>query len=161
MVPVPMADLFNVAAQYERAGKMEEADRLLNHILAVAPNQPDTLHMSGIVAFRLGRQQEALEKMEKAIEYGVDVALYLRNICEVYRTLNRLDDAVAAARRAALLSPSDPLCLHNLAVIHYERVEIDASIEAAERALMMKPDMAGAHFARAEGLLIKGQWAEG
>jgi hypothetical protein len=161
MVPVPMADLFSVAAQYERSGKMEEADRLLNYILAVAPNQPDTLHMSGIVAFRLGRQQEALEKMERAIEVGIDIGLYLRNICEVYRTLNRLDDAVAAARRAAALAPSDPLCLHNLAVIHYERVEIDASIEAAERALMMKPDMAGAHFARAEALLVRGDWAEG
>ena len=161
MVPVPMGDLFAVAAQYERSGKMEEADRLLNHILAVAPDQADTLHMSGIVAFRLGRQQEGLEKMERAIEYGIDIGLYLRNICEVYRTLNRLDDAVAAARRAVALSPSDPLCLHNLAVIHYERVEIDASIEAAERAMMMKPDLAGAHFARAEGLLIRGDWAEG
>jgi hypothetical protein len=161
MVPVPMAELLAVAAQYERSGKMDEADRLLNHILAVAPRQPDTLHMSGIVAFRLGRQQEALEKMEQAIEYGIDIGLYLRNICEVYRTLNRLDDAVAAARRAAALAPSDPLCLHNLAVIHYERVEIDASIDVAERALLMKPDMAGAHFARAEGLLIRGDWAEG
>jgi len=161
MVPVPIADLFLAAADYERAGKMAEAERLLNRILAVAPNQPDTLHLSGIVAFRLGRQQEALAKLEKAIEHGVDVALYLRNICEVYRTLNRLDEAVAAARRATALAPSDPLCLHNLAVVLYERVEIDESIDAAERALMMQPDLAGAHFARAEGLLIMGEWASG
>lgn len=161
MVPVPMDELFAVAAHYERTGKMREADRLLNHILAVTSNQPDTLHLSGIVAFRLGRHQEALEKMERAIEYGVEIALYLRNICEVYRTLNRLDDAVAAGRRAAALAPSDPLCLHNLAVIHYERVEIEDSIAAADRALMMKPDMAGAHFAKAEALLIKGDWEHG
>jgi hypothetical protein len=161
MVPVPMAELFDIAAQCERSGKMAEADRLLNYILAVAPNQPDTLHMSGIVAFRLGRQDEALAKMERAIELGVDIALYLRNICEVYRTLNRLDDALVAAKRAAALAPSDPLCLHNLAVIHYERVEIEESIDAAERALMMKPEMTGAHFARAEALLIKGDWERG
>ena len=161
MVPVPIGELFTVAAQYERSGKMAEADRLLNYILAVAPDQPDTLHMSGIVAFRLGRQEEALAKMEKAIERGVDIALYLRNICEVYRTLNKLDEAVVAAKRAADLAPSDPLCLHNLSVIHYERVEIEESIAAAERALMMSPDMPGAHFARAEGLLIKGDWEQG
>lgn len=159
MVPVPIGELFTVAAQYERSGKMAEADRLLNYILAVAPDQPDTLHMSGIVAFRLGRQEEALAKMEKAIERGVDIALYLRNICEVYRTLNKLDEAVVATKRAADLAPSDPLCLHNLSVIHYERVEIEKSIDAAERAMMGSPDMAGAHFARAEGLLIKGGWA--
>jgi tetratricopeptide (TPR) repeat protein len=156
MVPVPMAELFTIAARQERSGNLAEADRLLNYILAVAPNQPDALHMSGIVAFRLGRQAEALAKMEQAIAHGVDIALYLRNICEVYRTLNRLDQAVAAAKRAVALAPSDPLCLHNLAVIHYERVEIDESIDCAERALLMNPELAGAHFARAEALLIKG-----
>jgi hypothetical protein len=161
MVPVPLPDLFRLAAQQEAAGRMEEADRLLGYILAVAPHQVDALHMSGIVAFRLGRHQEALEKIEAAIERGVDIALYLRNICEIYRTLNRLDEALAAALRAAALAPNDPLCLHNLAVIHYERVEIEASIDAADRALMMKPDLAGAHFARAEGLLVKGEMAEG
>jgi hypothetical protein len=161
MVPVPLPELFAVAAQQEAAGRLEEADRLLQYILAVAPHQPDTLHMSGIVAFRLGRHQEALEKIEEAIQRGVDIALYLRNICEIYRTLNRLDDALNAALRAASLAPSDPLCLHNLAVIQYERVEIDESIAAAERALLMKPDLPGAHFARAEALLIKGELAEG
>lgn len=160
-VPVPLQELFALAAQQEAAGRLQEADRLLGHILAVAPHQPDTLHMSGIVAFRLGRHREALEKIEQAIERGVDIALYLRNICEIYRTLNRLDDALTAALRAAALAPSDPLCLHNLAVIHYERVEVDESIAAADRALMMNPDLAGAHFARAEALLLKGELAQG
>lgn len=140
MVPVPMAELLAIAARQERAGNLQEAERLLNHILAVAPAQPDALHMSGIVAFRLGRQEEALAKMQQAIEHGVDIALYLRNICEVYRTLNRLDEAVAAARRAVALAPSDPICLHNLAVIHYERAEIKESIDCAERALLITPD---------------------
>ena len=161
MVPVPMSELFAIAARQEHHGNLAEADRLLNHILGVAPNQPDALHMSGIVAFRLGRPGEAVAKIEQAIAYGVDIALYLRNICEVYRTLNRLDEAVAAAQRASALAPSDPLCLHNLAVIHYERVEIEDSLDCAERALLMAPDMAGPHFARAEALLIKGDWAQG
>jgi tetratricopeptide (TPR) repeat protein len=161
MVPVPLPELFAIAARQERSGNLAEADRLLNHMLAVAPTQPDVLHMSGIVAFRLGRQEEAVAKLEQAIANGVDIALYLRNICEVYRVLNRLDDAVAAAKRAAALAPNDPLCLHNLSVIHYERVEIDESIDCAERALLMSPDMAGAHFARAEALLIKGDMAQG
>jgi hypothetical protein len=161
MVPVPISELFSIAARQERSGNLAEAGKLLNYMLAVAPNQPDALHMSGIVAFRQGRQEEALAKMEQAIAHGVDIALYLRNICEVYRTLNRLDDAVVAAKRAVALAPSDPLCLHNLAVIHYERVEIDESIACAERALLMSPDLPGAHFARAEALLIKGDWAQG
>ena len=101
-----MANCCASPARQERAGNLQEADRLLDRILAVAPNQPDALHMSGIVAFRLGDPDEALAKMEQAIAHGIDIALYLRNICEVYRTLGRLDEALAAARRAAALAPS-------------------------------------------------------
>lgn len=161
MVPVPLNELFMVAAEYERSKRWPEADRLLNHILAVAPNQADSLHLAGIVSFRLGRQQEALERMERAIAHGVDTPLYLRNICEVYRSLGRLDEALASAQRAAALSPSDPLCLHNLSVIHYERLELDESIACADRALAMNAGLPGAHFARAEALLLRGDWAEG
>jgi hypothetical protein len=160
-IPVPMAELFAIAAHSEQFGQLEQADRLVNYILSAEPNHPDTLHLSGIVGFRLGREAEALAKLEKAIALGTDIALYLRNICEVYRTLNRLDDAVAAARRAVRLAPNDPLCLHNLAVIHYERLEIDESIAAAEAALMMHPDLAIAHFARAEALLVSGCMEQG
>ena len=160
-VPVPLVELFTIAAGFERAGKLEEADRLFAHILAVAPNQADSLHLSGVVAFRLGRQDEAVAKVEKAIQHGIDIALYLRNLCEIYRTLNRLDDAVATGRRAAQLAPNDPLCLHNLAVLYYERLEIDESIACADAALRIDPDLASAHLSRAEGLLIQGNLAEG
>jgi hypothetical protein len=160
-VPVPLGEVFGLAAELERTGRLEQADRLLGHILAVAPTQADTLHLSGIVAFRLKRIDEALEKMERAIQYGVDTPLYYRNICEVYRTLGRLDDALHAATRAVQLLPSDPLSLHNLAIIHYERLEIDASIACAEKALLMNPSLPGAHFELAEALLLKGEMARG
>jgi tetratricopeptide (TPR) repeat protein len=75
--------------------------------------------------------------------------------------MGRLDEAVAAARRAAELRPSDPVCLHNLAVVHNERLEPEDSIACAERALLMAPDLAGAHFAMAEALLILGRMERG
>jgi tetratricopeptide (TPR) repeat protein len=161
MVPVPLGDLFTVAAEYERAGKIAEADRLLGYILQAVPNQPDSLHLAGIVAFRLGRHEQSLALMEQAIARGVDTPLYLRNICEVYRTLGRLDEALASATRAVELSPSDPLCLHNLAIIHYERLEIEQSIACAEQALLMNPALPGAHFELADALLLIGEWARG
>ena len=160
-VPVPLADLLRISAEYEAVGRHAEADRLLARALAAAPEEPEVLHLSGIVAFRLGRHAEALARMERAIERGINTSLYFRNICEVYRTLGRLDDALAAAQRARELSPHDPLCLHNLAVIRYERLELAESIAAADAALAMNAQLPGAHFARAEALLLRGDWAEG
>ena len=158
---VPIAEILQIAMEYERGGKLAEAERMLRHVLDAYPTQADALHLMGIVTFRLGKREEALAHMEGALRYGVDTPLYLRNICELYRTLWRHDEALVAARRAVALAPSDPLCLHNLAIIHSERGEYDEALACAEAALAIDPKQPGAHFVRAEILLARGQMAEG
>jgi hypothetical protein len=160
-VAVPLGAVLAIATEFERAGRLDEAAGLLGHALAAAPTQPDTLHLAGIVAFRQKRVADALDLMQRAIRYGVDTPLYLRNICEVYRTLGRLDEALEAARQAAALARTDPLCLHNLAIIHYHRLEIDDCLDCARRALAIDPTLPGAHFVLAEALLLRGEMAQG
>jgi len=160
-VPVPLAEILRVAGEYERAGRMEDAQRLLDHILAAAPHQGDALHLAGIVAFRRGDPDKALALMEGALRHGIDTPLYLRNICELYRVQGRLDEALVAARRATAMAPADPLCLHNQAIIHYHRLELDAALDCGMRALHIDPSLPGAHFVRAEALLLRGEWAAG
>jgi Flp pilus assembly protein TadD len=160
-VPLAFADLMSLAARLENEKDYAFADRLLERALAAAPDQPDALHLSGIVAFRLGRRDEALAKIERAIAHGIDIRLYLRNISEVYRALGRFDDALNAALRAVALAPEDPVCLHNLAVIQYHRLELDDCIASAEKALRMNAFMPGPHFQLAEALLLRGEWDSG
>lgn len=160
-VPLPLGEVLRIANEYEQTGRHEDARRLLDHILAVAPNQGDALHLAGIVAFRLGDPARSLDLMQRSLEHGIDTPLYQRNICEVYRALGRLDEALEAARRATLLAPADPLCLHNQAIIHYHRLELDEALDCAGRALRIDPSLPGAHFVRAETLLLRGEWAEG
>lgn len=75
-VPLPIEDLLSLARRLEAEKDYALADRLLLRALTVAPDHPDTLHLSGIVAFRLGRREEALAKIERAIERGPDIRLY-------------------------------------------------------------------------------------
>jgi hypothetical protein len=160
-VPLPLGEVLRIAHEYEQTNRHQDAERLLNHILAVAPNLGDALHLAGIVAFRLGDPARSLDLMERSITHGIDTPLYLRNICEVYRALGRLDEALDTARRATALAPADPLCLHNQAIIHYHRLELDAALDCAGAALRIDPSLPGAHFVRAETLLLRGEWAEG
>jgi tetratricopeptide (TPR) repeat protein len=159
--PVPIKELIQIAADYDRAGKPRLAYRTLMHVLKVAPQQPDALHIAGLSAFRLGHEQQALALISRAVRVGPDTALYLRNLCEIYRSLGRMDEALQAAQRAAALSPNDPLCLHNQSIIHYHRLELDEALACARQALLIAPRMAGAHFGCAETLLLRGEWAQG
>jgi len=160
-VPLPLPEVLRVANEYERGGRLDDAKRLLDHVLAAAPNEPNALHLSGIVAFRLGEPEKALALMQRSLTHGIDTPLYLRNICEVYRVLGHLDEALETGRRATALAPADPLCLQNQAIIHQHRLELDEALSCAEQALRIDPSLPGAHFVRAEVLLMRGNWAEG
>jgi Flp pilus assembly protein TadD len=160
-IPLPLVEVLRLAGEAEASGRYEEAKRLLDYILAAEPNEPSALHLSGVVAFRLGNPDKALELMERSLALGIDTPLYLRNICEMYRVLGRLDEALDAASQAVVLAPGDPLCLQNIAIIHFHRLEIDSAIACANAALKIDPTLPGAHFARAEALLLRGDWEQG
>ena len=160
-VPVPLAEAVEIAARFEADRAYETADRLLSHVLRVAPRDANALHIAGLVAYRLGRWEEALDRIEQAIAFGIDTPLYLRNVCEVYRRLDRLDEALATAQRAVALAPADPLCLHNLALIHYDRLELDSCLARAGEALALNPMLPSAHFARGEAWLLRGDMEPG
>jgi len=137
-VPVPAGEVFAVATEYVEAGRLDAAERMLGHILAVAPAQPEALHLKGLIAFRRGRTDDASVLMERSIAEGGIKSAHFRNLSEVYRLQAKLDQALAAARRAIALDPADPLGPFNLAMVHYDRMEVAPCIAAARHSLDLR-----------------------
>ncbi len=158
---VTLADALAEISALERDNKLDEADDLAARVLKAAPEHPHVLHMAGIVAYRKGRLAEAIERMEKSMQLAPNVALYPRNMCEIYRGAGRLDDALRVGKRAIELSPEDSRAYFNLALIHYERLELDEAVAVSDQALARDPEFAEAHFEKAEALLLSGRLAEG
>jgi len=158
---VALADVVAQISQLEQAGKLDEADDLANRVLKAAPEHPHVLHLSGIILYRKGQVDMAIERMERSIKLAPNVSLYPRNMCEIYRGAGRLDDAAAAGRRAIELSPEDSRAYFNLALILYERLELEESVAVCDQALALDPNFAEAHFEKAEALLLSGRLPEG
>jgi hypothetical protein len=156
-----VAQLMQLATEHEQAGRLDEAEIILRRVAAEAGDHPPALHLMGIVAFKRDRIAEAAQLMERSIALAPMEALYYRNICEVYRILGRLDEALVAGKRAASLAPNDVHCHHNLGVLHYHRLELDEAVAAGERAIALDPNFAGAHFGIAEASLLRGEFARG
>ena len=148
-------------AALEQSGRLAEADDLASRMLAASPLHPHILHLAGIIAYRRGRVDEAIARIEKSQALAPGMALYPRNMCEVYRGAGRMDDALHSGRRAVALAPDDAQAHFNLALIHYERLELDEAIAAATAAIALAPDFAEAHFAKAEALLLSGRMQDG
>ena len=160
-VPVPIGELYTIAQEYIDANRLNAAERMLGHILGPLPNHPDALHASGLIAYRRNRLEEAVGLMERSLVSGAQRPTHWRNISEVYRLLGRLDDALAAARRAVTLDPADPLGPFNLAMVLYDRLELPACRSAARHCLDLRPNLPQGHMKMAQVLLLMGEMAEG
>ncbi|MDD2703887.1 MAG: tetratricopeptide repeat-containing glycosyltransferase family protein [Acidocella sp.] len=158
---MPLSEALEKLARLEQENKLAEADEFASLMLAAMPEHPHILHLAGIVAYRNGRMEQAIERMEKSEAIAPEVALYPRNMCEVYRGAGRLDDAVRAGHRAVELAPQDARAHFNLALIHYERLELDEAVNVSDQAIALDPEFAEAHFEKAEALLLAGRMRDG
>jgi len=160
-VPVPLDELLKVAGEFSDGGRLSEAERILDHILSAAPDEPLALHQKGVLLFRMGRHEAAAEMMERAISLAPNATVFRRNLCPIYERLGRYDDALRVGQQALDRDLYDLQTLHNLAVTHYRKLELDQSIACARRALALDPAAPGQHFELAEALLLRGEFAEG
>lgn len=149
------------AAGHEQAERFDEAERVLVGILDASPDDHAALHQAAVLSCKRNRLAEALSRTQRAVMLAPDIALYHRNICELYRTQGQLDEAITHGLRAVALAPEDAAAFYNLGVIHYDRLEIEQAIAAERRALALQPGMAEAHFELAEQLLLSGRFDEG
>ena len=161
LVPMPPGEVLAVAQEYVEAGRLDAAERMLRHILAALPEQPEALHMLGLVAYRRGDGETAMRLMEQAVARGGTRPVHWRNLSEVCRVILRLDRALVAARRAIALDPAEALGLFNLAMVYYDRMELGPCIASARAALDLKPDLPQARMKLAQALLANGELAEG
>ncbi len=160
-IELSLEDTVKRAAELEAAGRLDEAEATLDRLLEKTPDVAEAIHLKGVLAIRQGRTAEGAALMVRSVEVGPAKPYYMRNMCEVFRTLGRYDEALAYGRRAAAGDPADPICHANLSVLHYERGEAMDAIISGERALAINPNLPGAHFGLAEALLLRGEFERG
>jgi tetratricopeptide (TPR) repeat protein len=160
-VPVPLDELLKIASEFSEKGRLSEAERILDHVLSAAPDEPMALHQKGVLLFRMGRHQAAAEMIERSVGLSPDAIGFRRNLCPILERLGRYDDALRVGYQVFDRDPYDLQTLHNMAVAHYRKLELDQSIACARRALAIDPAAPGPHFQLAEALLLRGEFAQG
>jgi len=152
----PLGSLFALALQRHQEGKLAEADRLYQEILARDPGHFDALHLSGVVAHQTGRNDVAVALIDRAIAINNRVSTFHGNIGEAYRVLGRYDDAVAALRRAIELEPEFIGAHLNLGNALKQQGKIGDAITEYNWVLMRRPDYPDAHVNLGVALMDQG-----
>ena len=139
----PLGDIVALCRQ----GRLEEARRKLEKIVASAPGHADALHLLGLVHGRLGRHREAVVALKKAAGLAPRNLEAWLQLGDAAVALHDTEGAIAAYDRAAALAPADPRPRHNKGVALLRAGRRDEATRSLEGALAIAPGFAPAHSA--------------
>ena len=144
------------ALKHQQAGDLPAAQQLYEHILRKLPNQLDAVYQLGMVAFRAGNHQRAIDLFRKAVEIKPDLAPFHAGLAMAYRASGELDNAVDAYRKSLQLDPTQAVTYHNFGNALLDRGDVDQSVEAFREAIALRPNYASAYARLGVALLEQG-----
>ena len=149
------------ALRDHRAGRLVEAERIYQQILAIDAQQSDSLHLLGMVAYQAGRHDIAVGLIRKAISINGWQAAYHSNLGTVLQAQGKLEEAATSYKQALFLQPNLAEVHTNLGNIFQALDKLDQAVASHERALALKPYLPEAHYNLGLAQLLKGNFASG
>jgi tetratricopeptide (TPR) repeat protein len=137
-----MPDDLSLGLQQHRRGRLDEAARLYQQVLAARPDHDDALHLLGVVALQQGHPARAAALIGRAVALKPGAAVYHANLAEAYRALGQLDRAADCCRAALRLRPGYAEAANNLGLAVLGQGKTDEAIAQFGEALRLKPDYA-------------------
>ena len=116
----PQHALQTAMAQHQ-AGNLAQAEALYKQVLQAAPNQPDALHLLGLIAKQKGELATATQLMRQALNFNPN---YVEAHVNLGATLQEQGDLIEAAdcyRKALALRPNYAEVHSNLGVVQIGR----------------------------------------
>jgi protein O-GlcNAc transferase len=136
--------LLRDAVQHHQAGRAREAAALYDRVLATDPDQPDALHLSGILLAQTGRPDAGETRLARAVAREPRRAEFHANHGQVLAMLGRHADAEAALRTAIGLDVRQADAHNNLGNVLKAQGRHADAVAAYRAAVAARPDFAGA-----------------
>lgn len=150
------SDALAMARSLHKSGQLQQAQVLYAKILQSEPNNPQLLNYFGVLKAQIGDPSGAIALLERAVSLDNSFG-YLNNLGNVYRSANRLEDAINCYQKALELKPESADSQLNLGIALTEKGEIIGAIAAFEAALAADPYHPRAHITLGDLLQSQGE----
>jgi predicted TPR repeat methyltransferase len=149
-----LEEAVSIAILLQKNEQLVEAQELYRRVLKVAPNHPQALHYSGVLAHQQGRTDEAVMLIEKSLALQPDRADCYNNLGIILQSSGKLERAIEAYERAIALDPSHANAYSNLGVLLRATGKASEAEAAYRRAIRLDSDHIDAYTNL--GILLNG-----
>ena len=154
------AQALQLAFAHHQAGRLSEAEAIYRRILAADPNQPDALHLLGLVAQQCGQHEAAATLLGRAAALKKKDAELFAALGGSLGILGRRGEAIGALSWAIAIEPKHFDAHNNLGNVYREEGKLDEAIACFEKALSLNPSFYEARFNRGQALHRAGRPAD-
>lgn len=146
------AQALKLAAQHQKAGRLQQAESVLRQVLQQRPNDTEALHQLALLAYQVGNLTVAVQLIERALAVNPNVPIYQANIAEMFRRLGQPQKAIAHGLKAVALKADSADAHNNLGIAYFDIADYDEAIRYYEKAIALRPRFAEATSNRANAL---------
>jgi tetratricopeptide (TPR) repeat protein len=132
------------AVQAHRTGRLPEAERGYGEVLAIDPEEPDALHLLGILVGSAGDHARARALIERSLRHKPTAQAYV-HLGHAQLGEGRVEEAIASFEAAIRREPNHAEAHHHLGNALSRMGRRAEAIAAYHRALAAKPDLTEAY----------------
>lgn len=142
----PIQAALQQAVKHFQAGRHTAVEALCRQVLALAPNQPEALNLSGLASSERGNPLLAIKQIDQAIAAAPRHAPFHANRGEILRRWGLPEEAKASLKRALELDSSSAQAHNGLGLVLLAQGKYRKAVGCFERALRHDPAMSQAHY---------------
>ena len=137
----PIAQVLNDAVAHHQAGRLEQAARIYQEILATTPSCADAHHLLGLIEAAQGRRDSGIQRITHAIQLAPATAVYHANLARLFGEMNQIEQAEAAYLEAIRLDSQMADALLGLGLNVKKQGRLDEAAIWFRRATECNPDL--------------------
>jgi len=126
-------------------GELDIAAENYLHVLGIAPDHPDALHLLGLVRLQKGDPAEAVTCIEKSLIADPENPQALDHLGTAHQQLGQFAKAIAVLENALSIAPDFADCWFNLGNAKESAGDLSGAVTAYREATALQPDFAAAH----------------
>ena len=132
--------LLEQAAEWHRAGRLDNAETVYRQVFEAHPGYIDALHLLGVIYSQRGDHATSERLIRRAIHVNPEEDTYQNNLGKALQGQGRLEEAADSYRRTVELNPEHVLAWNNLGKVCMDLGKWDEAIVAFRRAVALRPD---------------------
>ena len=140
----PERRLMAHAAEHQKEGRFDEAERLYRRVLRDNPRNVDALRLLALIAVNADRPDDAELLLQRALEIAPDFMLALLDLGRIRKEQDRYGEALECFDRAIALDPSQPQAHFRRAGTLARASFTREAIESFRQCLKLRPAHIGA-----------------